>query len=283
MRSTHRRRLPEVGDVGRDLGDVGPVAAVAHRQGKAPRARRRRHRRVRAELRAAFCTSTRRFTPARPDSPNSTSFSRRSMKVRLAAPVRAPHRLRRDARSAGRSRRAGDRSASPSCVPLVKNTPRSSTCWSKRVDDEHVGRPTRASASRERRHLLREREDLRAAPDVALLFEAREQPLVEPRRSSASNSAGNASARRPLQRLLVRERDAPDLRAALLREVVEVLGEAGDQVALGHHHVHRQLDAAARLFSSFRRAARRRDVRLARRPGRCVIRSWALIVEHARR
>ena len=49
--------------------------------------------------------------------------------------------------------------------------------------------------------------------------------------------------RAPAQRLLVREGDSPYLLALLGRQIVEVLREAGHQVAFGDQQVDRQLNA----------------------------------------
>jgi hypothetical protein len=92
----------------------------------------------------------------------------------------------------------------------------------------------------ERGHLLREAEHLGAPPRVGLLLEPGVDPLVEPhhqRIQLGSERLGGPAA----HRLLARERDAPDLRAPLGRQVAEVLAEAGHEVALRHEHVHRQL------------------------------------------
>ena len=85
------------------------------------------------------------------------------------------------------------------------------------------------------------------------------------RAMSASNSAReNLRAPRCVTRLVVREGHAPDLRAAVDLQIVEVLGEPGDEVALGDHHVDRQLDPqlAVELVEP---APRRLDVRFAHR------------------
>ena len=178
--------------------------------------------------------------------------------VRLASPGRRRHGLGAtpNRRPMAPSRRS---ICVPSCVPLVKYTPRSRICRSKLRRREDVADELRRAVA-QRGHLLREGEDRGAAPRVALLFEPREQPRVQPRHQRVELRRERLGAS-PLTRLLVRERHAPDLRAALLRQIVEVLGEAGDQVALGHHHVDRQLDAqlADELVQP---AARRLDVRL---------------------
>ena len=73
------------------------------------------------------------------------------------------------------------------------------------------------------------------------------------------------------------KRHAPDLRASLDAQVLEELGEAVDQVALGDHHVDGQLDA--QLAIELRQpVARRLDVRLARRRIASISRSCTLIV-----
>ncbi len=110
----------------------------------------------------------------------------------------------------------------------------------------------------QRRHLLREREDPGPAADVAILIEPREDALVQPEHERIE-FRGEGLRRLAARGLLVRERDTPDLRAAVLLEVVEVLGEAGDQIALGHHHVDRELDLQL-LVQLVEPSARRRDV-----------------------
>ena len=68
----------------------------------------------------------------------------------------------------------------PSCVPLVKYTPRSRICRSNGVEAK-TSLTNWVEQIAQRRHLLREGKDLGAAPDVALFFEPREQPGVQPR------------------------------------------------------------------------------------------------------
>ncbi len=90
--------------------------------------------------------------------------------------------------------------------------------------------------------LLRERQDRRAPLAVAFAMQAIEdariealQQQVELRQELLRGSAGHG--------LVDRERHAPDLAAQLRREIVEELGEAGHQVALGEHQVGRHADA----------------------------------------
>ena len=114
----------------------------------------------------------------------------------------------------------------------------------------------------QRRHLLRERENLRAAARVAHLFEALEDALVQPGHERVE--LGRVRLRRLVgQRLVVRERHAPHLRAAFRGEILEVLGEAVDEVALGDHEIDRQLNPKLPV-QLVEAAARRVDVGLAR-------------------
>ena len=104
-------------------------------------------------------------------------------------------------------------------------------------------------------------ENPRAASAVAFLLEAFEHPGVQPAHQRVKLRR-KRSRGLPVHRLLVRERDAPHLGATLLRQLVEVLGKAGDQIALGHHQIHRQLDVQL-LIELDQPAARRFDLDLA--------------------
>jgi hypothetical protein len=121
----------------------------------------------------------------------------------------------------------------PSWVPLVKYTPRSRSRPSKRVGDEG------ADETAQPRELLRKRERRGAPPDIALLLDPREQPLVQ--------ALDQCSEFRPEIRgggargaALGRESHAPHRGPRVGAQIVEVLGEARDQVALRQQQVHRQ-------------------------------------------
>ena len=101
--------------------------------------------------------------------------------VRLASPAPAapppPARRRIGGRCAPSSRSIGV----PSCVPLVKYTPRSSICWSKRVEAK-TSVTNCVERVAQRRHLLREREDpARGAARRAPPRRARTHAGVQPR------------------------------------------------------------------------------------------------------
>ena len=163
----------------------------------------------------------------------------------------------------------------PSWVPLVKYTPRSSTWPVELARVEDVGHEL-VSASRivaiccgKAKTLARRRVSRTSSTRSKTRSLSRVIQRVELR--------GERLRRLVRERLLVGEGHAPDLRPAFRREVVEVLGEPVDQVALGDHQVDGQLDPqlAVQLLEP---AARRLDVRLARRRRSATIRSWALIV-----
>ena len=110
----------------------------------------------------------------------------------------------------------------------------------------------------QRRHLLRKRKHSRPAANIAILLHPREHFRVQPR-DQLVELRGEGLRRFAAERLVVREGHAPDLRPSFLRQVVEVLHEAGNQIALGHHHVHRQLDVQL-LVDLVQPPARRLDV-----------------------
>src|SRR5690606_19118068 len=100
----------------------------------------------------------------------------------------------------------------------------------------------RAEVLLQRGHLLREAVDQRAAADVRLLADPHQQALVQPPQEQIELRV--ELLRRVRVRVVgVRERDAPDLLALALAEILEELREAGDEVALREQHVDREADA----------------------------------------
>jgi len=78
------------------------------------------------DCRKIFCNCSRRLMPASPDSAKITFFSRRWMKYDLPCPGAAA--LTAEVKPKERAMAPSMRSMGvPSCVPLVKYTPRSST------------------------------------------------------------------------------------------------------------------------------------------------------------
>src|SRR5690606_1834115 len=94
----------------------------------------------------------------------------------------------------------------------------------------------------ELRHLLRERENARAAAWVALAFGAQEHTLLQTLDQPAElllESIGRA----PGFGRLDRKRRAPHLRARVLPEIVEELREACDEIRFRHQKVDGYVDA----------------------------------------
>ena len=134
------------------------------------------------------------------------------MKYALPRPD-GDHRFRRNRkrRPSAPSRRS---IGVPSCVPLVKYTPRSRICLSKRVDPK-TSVTKSASASRSAAICCGNPNIFVRRANVALVVRAARRRSFR-RAISASNSSGNALGGLTLDRLVVRERHAPDLRATLL-------------------------------------------------------------------
>ena len=186
--------------------------------------------------------------------PRRAAAASRSTSGRSAGPAAtrgAPGRAR--ATSAPRARSIGE----PSCVALVKYTPRNSGA-ARTSPDSNVARTISIIASRSTRHCC-------GKPNSAA-------------RRSRSRSSCRRAIRRFVQRLLERDQfagqarqagrhvgvriqrqgGAPHLRAFVLVEVGEELGEAGQQVALGDHHIDRKADAelAVQLLDALAHLAR---------------------------
>ncbi len=106
--------------------------------------------------------------------------------------------------------------------------------------------------------LLRKAEQRGAALAVAFVLQARDQRFVE-RLFERDQFVGQArQAGRHVGVSIQRQGGAPHLRAFILVEVGKELGEAGQQVALGDHHIDRKADAelAVQFFDALAHLAR---------------------------
>ena len=112
----------------------------------------------------------------------------------------------------------------------------------------------------EARDLTGEHRDPRPPVRVALGLQAVEQPRIQSLHQGAQFAGEGGDGTIVIPRRV--ERRAPDLRAPLAVEVVEELGEPGDQVRLGEQHIDRHPHAEPRL-QLLDPAADRRRMRLA--------------------
>ena len=218
----------------------------------------------------------RRLVPASPASPSTTSRSSRVTKyerplgrpggsTRCARPERPRQRTERTVhrraflRGAGevdaaQQRRRRRRLLDSKVMRIISVSASRSTrhCWGKPNSAARRSR-SRSSCSRAIRHSCSDFSSATISPD-----------------RRASRDAVSASPAPRLARLLgawhgkrragarvERQRGAPHLRALVLVEVGEELREAGQQVALGDHHVDREADAELRVqFARCARASR---------------------------
>ncbi len=253
------RGLADLRHLALGFADVGAVAAVAERQQDEADDRHERHRPVGGQLQRRLPHLETAVHAGEARLGDQHVLQHPADEVRLAPARGRRHRVGRDAVAPGDDaeqpvdgrallRAAGEVDAAQENLAVVPRRPED-------VADELRERlPLRG-------HLLREGEDLGAPPDVPVLVDSREDPAVEPRHQLVEfrREGGRGLA---LERLVVGERDAPDLGAGLLREIVEVLREPGDEVALRHHHVHGKLDVQL-LVQLVQPSSRGFDVRLA--------------------
>ncbi len=223
----------------RGVVDVRAIPAVADGKSEYPQHRNQCHRRVCAELQRRLL----HFEPsvhAREARLAEHHFLQQPFdEVRLAPPGGRRDGFRRHAVApANRAQQSIDRRSFLRSAGQVHAAQQNLLVHPCRCEDlpdklrKHIA---------QRGHLLRKGEESRAAADVPILLHTSKHSRVEPGHQLIE--LGRKALRRvAAQRLLVWEGNPPDLRAPFLRQIVEVLREPGDEVALRHHDVHRQLD-----------------------------------------